>query len=177
MLNSRERKCHPPPCGLQWWANRSKSTHKQNRGALVHDSLMFDCFNWDYCIVFGCRCLTQAAICSGTTTRALNTGSSSKNLWWVFNVLHLAKNCFNKLSYDTYSEFCVGCSNGLSRALSQCKGAFCHDLADPLNSTFKNADPFSASATFRYRPEHFLAVSFFLEIYTPFRKKIDVEIL
>ena len=39
------------------------------------------------------------------------------------------------------------------------KGAFCHDLADPLNSMFKSADPFSASATFLYRPEHFLAVS------------------
>ena len=37
---------------------------------------------------------------------------------------------------------------------------------------FKIADPFSASATFLYRPEHFLAVSFFLEIYTPCRKKI-----
>ena len=57
------------------------------------------------------------------------------------------------------------------------KGAFCHDLADPLNSMFKIADPFSASATFLYRPEHFLAVSFFFEIYTPHRKKISVEIL
>ena len=57
------------------------------------------------------------------------------------------------------------------------KGAFCHDLADPLNSMFKTADPFSASATFLYRPEHFLAVSFFLEIYTPCRKKTNVELL
>ena len=57
------------------------------------------------------------------------------------------------------------------------KGAFCHDLADPLNSMFKSTDPFSASATFLYRPEHFLAFRFFLEIYTPCRKKFNVEIL
>ena len=59
----------------------------------------------------------------------------------------------------------------------QHKGAFCHDLADPLNSMFKIADPFSASATCLYRPKHFLAVSFFLEIHTPCRKKFNVEIM
>ena len=57
-----------------------------------------------------------------------------------------------------------------------CKGAFWHDLADPLNSMFKNADPFSASATSLYRSKHFLVVTFFLEIYTPRRKNFNVEI-
>ena len=53
-------------------------------------------------------------------------------------------------------------------------GAFSVDFADPLNSTFKKADPFSASATLRIVRNIFVsAVSLFT---WKLRKKIVVEI-